>query len=357
MVTTRAYVIYNQNVTVLTIASELMSLPVFCVCECFLCCCFSFQNDAVQKAMTMWLQAVREWYPSRHSRSYFLPPLHFNRVPFDVATVAGQPVLVPQQPSNQPSPKKPSSGPASAPAPQPGNQVLGKPVAGSVWTPQSPTPTEVLDSDARDDSGTQHVLSCLRSLAEKQKEVMMVISQLDYRKYLDDKTDPISAAACSGLPRPATMPSKKYHRGDFDVLIIHPRYGLVVGEVKSVGSDPGNTQDLDKAIVKRVRKAVGQLHKAEDVLSHLVSDVAPVKISKTLILPSITSSQLLQALGTDTILAKVRTAGINQGSPFFTTLEGRLTLYHNLKGYFHPHKQSNCLRENWKGSLSSKTDS
>ena len=332
MVTTRAYVIYNQNVTVLTIASELMSLPVFCVCECFLCC-FSFQNDAVQKAMTMWLQAVREWYPNRHSRSYFLPPLHFNRVSFDVATIAGQPVLVPQQPSSQPSPKKPSSGPASAPAPQPGNQV---PVAGSVWTPQSPTPTEVLDSDARDDSGTQHVLSCLRALAEKQGEVMMVISQLNYRKYLDDKTDPISAAACSCLPRPATMPSKKYHHGDFDVLIIHPRYGLVVGEVKSVGSDPGNTQDLGKAVVKRVRKAVGQLHKAEDVLSHLVSDVAPVKISKTLILPSITSSQLLQALSTDTTLAQVRTAGINQGSPFFMTLEGRFTPVSQFKRVFSP---------------------
>ena len=332
MVTTRAYVIYNQNVTVLTIASELMSLPVFCVCECFLCC-FSFQNDAVQKAMTMWKLAVCEWYPDRHSCSYFLPPLHINRVSFDVATIAGQPVLVPQQPSSQPSPKKPSSGPASAPAPQPGNQV---PVAGSVWTPQSPTPTEVLDSDARDDSGTQHVLSCLRALAEKQGEVMMVISQLNYRKYLDDKTDPISAAACSCLPRPATMPSKKYHHGDFDVLIIHPRYGLVVGEVKSVGSDPGNTQDLGKAVVKRVRKAVGQLHKAEDVLSHLVSDVAPVKISKTLILPSITSSQLLQALGTDTTLAQVRTAGINQGSPFFTTLVGRLTPVSQFKRVFSP---------------------
>ena len=336
MVTTRAYVIYNQNVTVLTIASELMSLPVFCVRECFLCCCFSFQNDAVQKAMTMWLQAVREWYPNRHSRSYFLPPLHFNRVSFDVATVAGQPVLVPQRPSNRPSSKKPSSRPASAPAPQPGNQVPGKPVAGSVWTPQSPTPTEVLDSDARDDSGTQHVLYCLRALAEKQKEVMMVISQLDYRKYLDDKTGAINAAASSCLPRPATMPSKKYRHGDFDLLIIHPRYGLVVGEVKSVGSDPGNTQDLDKAIVKRVQKAVGQLNKAQDVLSHLLSDMAPVKISKTLILPSITSSQLLQALGTDTTLAQVRTAGINQGSPFFTTLVGRLTPVSQFKRVFSP---------------------
>ena len=286
--------------------------------------------------MTMWLQAVSEWYPYRHSRSYFLPPIHFNRVPFDVVTVAGQPVLVPQRPSNQPSPKKPSSGPASVSATQPGSQVPGKPVAGSVWTPQSPTPTEVLDSDARDDSGTQHVLSCLRALAEKQGEVMMVISQLDFRKYLDDKTDPISTAACSFLPRPATMAPKKYHRGDFDVLIIHPHYGLVVGEVKSVGSDPGNTQDLGKAVVKRVRKAVGQLHKAQDVLSHLVSDMAPVKISKTLILPSISSSQLLQALSTDMTLAQVRTAGINQGSPFFMTLEGRLTPVSQFKRVFSP---------------------
>ena len=264
-----------------------------------------FQDAAQQGALTMWLQAIHEWYPNLHNRTYFLPPQHFNRVPCDVATVAGQPVRMPQPASKQPSPKKPGHGNASVHATQ-GSQLPGKPVASCVWIQQTPAPTQVLDSDVRDDLGTQCVLHCLRVLAEKHEEVMMVISQLDFRKYLDDRTDPVNAAACALLPRPATM-ARQYHRGDFDVLIIHRHYGLIVGEVKSVGADPENTPDLNKAVVKRVGKAVNQLNKAEDVLRHLMSDMAPVRVTKTLILPSITSDQLLQALGTDAALTKVST--------------------------------------------------
>ena len=140
----------------------------------------------------------------------------------------------------------------------------------------------------------------------EQKEVMMVISELDFRKYLDHQTDPISTAACALFPRPTSL-AQHYHHGDFDVLIIHRHYGLIVGEVKSVGADLENTQDLAEAVVKRVKKAAGQLNKAEGVLSHLVSDMAPVRVTKTLILPNITSAQLLQALGMDAAVKEVRT--------------------------------------------------
>ena len=131
----------------------------------------------------------------------------------------------------------------------------------------------------------------------------MVISELDFRKYLDGQTDPITAAACALLPRPATMPRRP--EGDFDVLIIHKKYGLIAGEVKSVGADPQKIADLDKAIASTVGKAVKQLNKSADVLRHLVSDMDPVNVTKTLILPNVTSGQLLQALSTNATMAEV----------------------------------------------------
>ena len=60
-----------------------------------------------------------------------------------------------------------------------------------------------------------------------------------------------------------------------------------------------------------------QLNKAEEVLRHLTSDMDPVvKVTKTLMLPNVTSGQLLQALGTDPTVSKVSdrlTPGIGRG--------------------------------------------
>lgn len=133
---------------------------------------------------------------------------------------------------------------------------------------------------------------------------MMVISELKFRRYLDDRTDPINAAACALLPRPATL-APKYRRGDFDVLIIHSQYGLIVGEIKSVGANPKDVPDLDQALANKVKTAVGQLNKEEEVLRHLVSDMDPVNITKTLILPNVTSGQLRKALSTNPTVSQV----------------------------------------------------
>lgn len=200
--------------------------------------------------MTAWVQTVHGRYPHLHSRTYFLPPIKFNRVPYDVADIAGQSVLVPRAPSDQPT-RRPAvnypSQPSQPPQPDP-------PVAGRVWRQQPATPTplpNVQGSDVRDDAALQRVLRCLRAVAERQQEVMVVISELQFRKYLDDRTDPIHAAACVLLPRPVTM-SPEHRRGDFDVLVVHSRYGLIVGEVKSVGATPKDTPDVDRAVVSKV---------------------------------------------------------------------------------------------------------
>nr|KAG5701746.1 hypothetical protein BaRGS_004348 [Batillaria attramentaria] len=152
----------------------------------------------------------------------------------------------------------------------------------------------VQETDVRDDRAMQQVLQSIRQLAERRQEVMMVLSQLEFRKYLDNQVDPITVAATRLLPRPATLGNPD---GDFDILMVSRQYGLVVGEVKSVGHKPKYT--TDQAIVKTVQKAVKQLKKADVTLRQLVSDLAPVNVTRILMLPNITSQQLMTALSTD----------------------------------------------------------
>lgn len=180
----------------------------------------------------------------------------------------------------------------------------------------------VMPSDVRDDVAHQRVLQYLRCLADDLQEVMFVISHLDFAKYLM-KSNNKHRKAMACFPRAENLPAStsspdarqglsdrakdnKEKRGDFDVLIIHPKYGLVIGEVKSVGGNPEHMKDNpDQAITKKVELAVKQLKKSEKMLGHLISDIeTPVHITKTLMLPNLTSQQLLQALQANCSAAK-----------------------------------------------------
>nr|KAG5701949.1 hypothetical protein BaRGS_034531 [Batillaria attramentaria] len=148
-------------------------------------------------------------------------------------------------------------------------------------------------------------MHCLQTLAEDRKEVMFVISQLSFGDYLHK---PCYTAAAKHLPRPSDLP-ESYRRGDFDVIIIHRHYGLLIGEIKAIGLDDAFFQkveaDREADIANRVLRAIKQLNKSETVVKHLISDVAPsVSVRKTLILPYITRSQLLQVLDGDDQLEK-----------------------------------------------------
>ncbi|XP_070209685.1 mediator of RNA polymerase II transcription subunit 12-like [Littorina saxatilis] len=303
-------------------------------------------KNHIQTSQDFWLQRIKEWYPDRDKKTYFLPPRFFRRTHHKVETMAGLSVLVPGQPPNIPkqgpapfypsltsqtqssqfllSPAQPSIHlPTSSQSNQiqsnqiqsnqiqsnqiQSNQIQSNqiqptpPVAGSVFTlPQGdPAPLpHYIETDVLDDDAAERLLRCLRVLSKEHREVMMVISQLEFRKYLDNDTDPISTAACANLPRPVTMQQQQHHDGDFDVLIIHRHYGLIVCEVKAVGADRKNTPDLNKAVVGKVIKALKQLNKAKTVLNHLMSDMGPVQVTKTLVLPNVTSAELMQALST-----------------------------------------------------------
>nr|KAG5694820.1 hypothetical protein BaRGS_019197 [Batillaria attramentaria] len=127
-------------------------------------------------------------------------------------------------------------------------------------------------------------------MADKQRDVMMVVSQLKFGKYL---REPAYAAAAAHLPNPITCDKSKvsqvdlmfvssYKQGEFDILMIHRHHGILVGEVKSIGLNPENMDTPAKeakAIVNRIDKAVDQLNKARKVLEHLVSDVAKLQVN------------------------------------------------------------------------------
>ena len=230
---------------------------------------------------------------------------------YGVSIVSGLSVLVPG-----PAPDVPPQGPPlsfpdpSQPSPPPGPPL---PVAGRLYSPPPsvPTPfTPVLDSDVRNDACLELLRHCLQVLAVSQKEVMMVVCELDFRKYLDGETDPIHRAQCALFPRPADLRAEGKDKGDFDILILHRTHGLVIMEAKSVGAKH-NIDLTDEVVVRKVRQAVGQLEKAEDVLRHLVKDLKPTpkRVIKRLMMPYLTSRQLSQALTTAPGVAKVSACG------------------------------------------------
>ncbi|XP_025078042.1 uncharacterized protein LOC112554476 [Pomacea canaliculata] len=184
-----------------------------------------------------------------------------------------------------------------------------------------PQPPRVQDSDIRDDAAMQRVLYCLQKLCEDNKEVMVGLTQLQFGDYLGE---PCYTAAAAQLPLPANLPSAlppDWKQGDFDVLLIHRHFGLVTCEVKAFGD---NTQalnmskdDKDKNIRKKLTEAMSQLDKAEAMLSHLVSDIAPgLPVTKVIAFPNLTTDEVQQAISGDPQLTQdlCRCLGANDPS-------------------------------------------
>ncbi|XP_025113686.1 uncharacterized protein LOC112575842 isoform X2 [Pomacea canaliculata] len=172
-----------------------------------------------------------------------------------------------------------------------------------------PQPPRVQDSDLRDDAAMQRLLLCLQKLCEDNKEVMVGLTQLQFGEYLGE---PCYAAAAAQLPLAANLPSvlpRNWKQGDFDVLLIHRHFGLVICEVKAFGDNIKalnmTKDDKDKNIRKKLKEAMAQLDKAEAMLSHLVSDVAKnLPITKTIAFPNLTADEVQQALSCDTQLTQ-----------------------------------------------------
>ncbi|XP_025113150.1 uncharacterized protein LOC112575472 isoform X2 [Pomacea canaliculata] len=208
--------------------------------------------------------------------------------------------------SDQSAPEQAGQSDQSAPG-QAGQ--LSKPaMIASASETSIPQIAPVNDSDVRDDLASQRVFCCLQKMYENKREVLFGMSHFRFGQYLSESC---YSAACSKLPLPRNLPnsSSKDRQGDFDILIIHRMYGFVVFEVKSFGGRLKESNilgsDLDYNIRKKLRSAMSQLDKAEAMLSHLVSDIAPgLRITKTIAFPNLTTRQIQDAVSEDTQLAQ-----------------------------------------------------
>lgn len=230
---------------------------------------------------------MKQYYPDLQNQTYFIPPWNFYRVSYKIREVAGQKVLVP----NIPSPGLAYTHPDPSDERQDA-KTEGRPVASQAWLDVPPDLFQkVYGADAMEDHALQQVLHYIRDKADKFKEVMVVISKLHFRKFLDQNVNPLCTMSLM-------HDSKTYQTGGFDLLIISRRHGLILGEMATVGDYSNKAVDFN-VVVKKVQQLIKQLNKAESVLSHLVSDLPSVNITKTLILSNLTSQQLQQALATN----------------------------------------------------------
>ena len=170
--------------------------------------------------MDSWREAVESLYPDLLHGTICVPPLHFNRVPYVKDTVpgTGQAAFV----------LHPPSGAAPVhnipPTSQPPTQY-------SLWTQESDpqaTPSRVQDGDILDDSAQHCAIRNLQKLGENRRETMCILSQLNFGSYL---RKPCFAAAAAQLPRPINL-AQHYHSGDFDILLFHRHYGILIGGSK-----------------------------------------------------------------------------------------------------------------------------
>ncbi|XP_070177877.1 uncharacterized protein [Littorina saxatilis] len=209
---------------------------------------------AAQPDLAMCKQRVEQWYPELSTQSYFVPAVYMNRTQHDEEKVAGRTVYV-LQPLSQ-------------------------------------------ESDARDDAANNRVLSCLHQVSRRQ--AMFVISQLQFNEYLNNLS--CTHKPIPPKPKDSILKQQKKHEGDFDILIIHRRYGILACELKAFGDNVSTANmsvvDQQITIAKKVQQAVTQMQKARDVLQHLVShDQNKPRIRTTLMVPNITRDQLRTALG------------------------------------------------------------
>lgn len=175
-----------------------------------------------------------------------------------------------------------------------------------VWVSEEPVVDQPANSQGllqescvRDDQAHWHVLSCLLAVAEDLNLPLLVISQLRFEDYL---SDPCYQDVASNLPRPIDLIAEKKHRGDFDILALHPDYGFLCIEVKSVGDrfqSSYSESKKDKVVLEKMQKAIKQLEKSKCVLKHLMSDKfeqnSP-RIRTTMAMPNLKSAQLERTL-------------------------------------------------------------
>ncbi|XP_025113626.1 uncharacterized protein LOC112575812 [Pomacea canaliculata] len=195
---------------------------------------------------------AKEMYPDMLSTYYFVPPVYFNKIRYKTQSIGDEAVYVP----------------------------------------------DLLDpSEAKHDRAMQHVLYCLRHMAEQQQQ-MFVLTQFRYENYL---SNPGNDNAKHRLPVPSGLKGADKRTKCFDLLIFHRNLGVMVAVVKPVVGEvtesPEDQQKLTSLVVTEVSDAIQQLKKADLMLKHLMSDREKLPtIRGTIILPNLAKPLLQRAI-------------------------------------------------------------
>ncbi|PVD21979.1 hypothetical protein C0Q70_17782 [Pomacea canaliculata] len=142
----------------------------------------------------------------------------------------------------------------------------------------------------------QTILHNLHLLAEDEKEAMFVISQFKYNSYL---TTSIDSYHSHQLPRPDTLRKRVKDYGDFDLLIVHRQYGLVVAVVEACVDESGDEKKTtdDTKLQEEIRNGAKRLKNAEHMIRHLLSDTQwDLPVRKTLMLPNVSQQTVEDVL-------------------------------------------------------------
>ncbi|KAK7109760.1 uncharacterized protein [Littorina saxatilis] len=223
------------------------------------------QLAKLHEAKLEWHNQVKEWFPNWKKQTYFLPPVFMRKIQRSQEMVCNQEVYVIKPPGTKA-----------------GEQGYH-------------------DKDRREDEAFVKVLNSLEQLTER--EVMFVISKLEFRFYLNVSH---YENAASMLPRPKDegLPQGKETDGDFDILIIHRQLGLVAAEMKAVGENSEERLETqkqrDQNLVNKIEQAIKQISKSREMLKYLVSEdeIKPM-IRTSLMLPNITTDHLRTVLGSN----------------------------------------------------------
>lgn len=158
--------------------------------------------------------------------------------------------------------------------------------------------------DFKQDQAMQHVLHCLRHMAEQRQEQMFVLTQFRYEDYLNS---PGSKYSKHKLPVPAGLKEVDKRTKCFDLLIFHRSLGISVAVVKPVsGDDHDGKEKLASLVELELSEAIQQLTMANRMLKHLMSDQDgdPI-IRHAVIMPNLERSSLREAINTDSEVVKV----------------------------------------------------
>ncbi|XP_025114058.1 uncharacterized protein LOC112576050 [Pomacea canaliculata] len=195
--------------------------------------------------------SCKEMYEDIMTRFYFVPSLYVNRNTYKVVEFAGKKVFITQE--------------------------CIKPVLSH-------------------DKAMQTILHNLHLLAEDEKEAMFVISQFKYNSYL---TTSIDSYHSHQLPRPDTLRKRVKDYGDFDLLIVHRQYGLVVAVVEACVDESGDEKKTtdDTKLQEEIRNGAKRLKNAEHMIRHLLSDTQwDLPVRKTLMLPNVSQQTVEDVL-------------------------------------------------------------